>query len=197
MRSTARIWWNPRNSRNAAANRARRSRTRGYRDSSIVSIPTAISESRMPYSSARTMKSATKDGSRAPGPRLPTGIIVAAVIVALVAVSGLILALYRETRGPGEILRRFAEAVDGGDCEGSYELLDGTVRATLDEGAWCEGGMASADAMIDADFSLERAILEGDRARVEISGVPQEIWILGRHGERSWRVIGPESGFSA
>jgi hypothetical protein len=137
------------------------------------------------------------NGSRPPGPRLPTGVIVGAVIVALVAVSGLILALYRETRGPGEILRRFAEAVDGGDCDGSYDLLHGTVRATVDEGAWCEGGLPEADGMIDADFSLERAILEGDRARVEISGVPETVWILGRHGERSWRVIGPGEGFSS
>jgi hypothetical protein len=137
------------------------------------------------------------NGSRPPGPRVPTGIIIAAVIVALVAVSGLILALYRETRGPGEILRRFAEAVDAGDCEGSYELLHGTVRITLDESAWCDRAMAEADGMIDADFTLERAILEGDRARVEVSGATEAVWILGRHGQRSWRVIGPESGFSA
>ncbi|MGH2657027.1 MAG: hypothetical protein ACRDUY_10385 [Nitriliruptorales bacterium] len=136
------------------------------------------------------------DGSRRSGPRLPTGIVIGGVVVALVAVSGLILALYRETRGPGEILRRFAEAVDAGDCGGSYDLLHGTVRATGDEAEWCDGTIADADAMIDADFTLERAVLEGDRARVEVSGVPETVWILGRHGERSWRVIGPEGGFS-
>ena len=135
------------------------------------------------------------NGSGRPGPRLPTGIVVAAVVVALVAVSGLILALYRETRGPGEILRRFADAVDAGDCEASFDLLHGTVRASVDEAAWCETGLAATDAMLDADFTLERAVLEGDRARVEVSGVPETVWILGRHGERSWRVIGPEGGF--
>ena len=131
------------------------------------------------------------NGSRQPGPRLPTGIVVAAVIVALVAVSGLILALYRETRGPGEILRRFAEAVDAGDCEGSYELLHGSVQARLDEAEWCETGLPPTDRVLDADFSMELAVLQGDRARVEVSGVPETVWILGRHGERSWRVIGP------
>lgn len=136
------------------------------------------------------------NGSGRRGPRLPTGIVVAAVLVALVAVSGLILALYRETRGPGEILRRFAEAVDAGNCEGSYDLLHGTVQAPVDEAAWCERTMPQADGMIDADFTLELAILEGDRARVEVSGVPETVWILGRHGERSWRVIGPEGGFA-
>ena len=135
------------------------------------------------------------NGSRSPGSRLPTGIVLAAMIVALVAVSGLILVLYRETRGPGEILRRFAEAVDAGDCEASYDLLHGTVRATGDEAEWCDGTMADADAMIDADFTLELAVLEGDRARGEVSGVPETVWILGRHGQRSWRVIGPEGGF--
>jgi hypothetical protein len=136
------------------------------------------------------------DGSRRPGPRLPTGIVIVGVVVALVAVSGLILALYRETRGPGEILRRFAEAVDAGDCDGSYDLLHGTVRATVDDVTWCDRSLPEADEMIDADFTLELAVLEGDRARVEVSGVPQTVWTLGRHGERSWRVIGPEGGFS-
>lgn len=135
------------------------------------------------------------NGSGRTGPRLPTGVVIAAVVVALVAVSGLILALYRETRGPGEILRRFAEAADAGDCEASYELLHGTVRASFDEAAWCETGLAAADAMLDADFTLERAVLEGDRARVEVSGVPETVWTLGRFGERSWRVIGPGTGF--
>ena len=135
------------------------------------------------------------NGSRRPGPRLPTGIVIGAVVVALVAVSGLILALYRETRGPGEILRRFAEAVDAGDCEASYDLLHGTVRASVDEAEWCEGRMDDADAMIDADFTLELAVLEGYRARVEVSGVPVTVWILGRHGQRSWRVIGSDGGF--
>jgi hypothetical protein len=135
------------------------------------------------------------DGSGRSGPRLPTGVVIGAVVVALVSVSGLILALYRETRGPGEILRRFAEAVDAGDCEGSYELLHGTVRASVDEALWCERGLGAVDRIIDADFALERAILEGDRARVEVSGVAEPVWILGRHGQRSWRVIGPPEGF--
>lgn len=129
------------------------------------------------------------------GPRLPTGIIVASVIIALLAVSGLLLLLYRETRGPGEILRRFAEAVDDSDCEASYDLLHELVRVGMDETTWCDQLLPQADQMIDADFTLERAVLLGDRARVEVSGVRETVWILGRHGERSWRVVGPEDGF--
>lgn len=128
-------------------------------------------------------------------PGLPTGMVIAAVVIALVAVSALILLLYRETHGPGEILRRFARAVDAGNCRDSYQLLHDSVRANFTEDAWCTQGVPTADARIDADFSLERAVLEGDRARVEISGVAAHEWILGRYGDRSWRVIGPAGGF--
>lgn len=135
------------------------------------------------------------DGYPRGRPGLPTGIVIAAVVIALVAVSLLLLLLYRETRGPGEILREFARAVDDGDCTGSYQLLHDSLRANLTEEAWCLQGLPTADARIDADFSLERAVLEEDRARVEISGVAAHEWILGRYGDRSWRVIGPAGGF--
>src|SRR5687768_14724500 len=129
-------------------------------------------------------------------PGLPTGIVVAAVIIALVAVSLLLLLLYRETRGPGEILRRFARAVDDGDCTGSYELIDASVYREISEGEWCESVLPFVDGYLDADFDLEQAVLEADQARVEVSGIPATVWHLRRHGERSWRVLGPEGGFS-
>jgi hypothetical protein len=132
-----------------------------------------------------------ENGYRRAGPRLPTGIIAASVVVALVAVSGLIYLLYRETRGPGEILRRFARAVDAGDCGESYELLHPTVSFQVTEQAWCER-LPSVDELISADFRLEEAVLEGNEARVKIIGAAADEWRLGRHGERSWRVIGPE-----
>jgi len=131
-------------------------------------------------------------------PRLPTGIIVASVIIALVAVSGLIALLYRETRGPGEILREFARRVDDGDCEGSYDLLDPSLTAELSQEAWC-AQLPRVDDEIDADFDLQRAILEGDIAVVHISGPPAGVWRLKRFGERSWRVLDQgtnESGVS-
>lgn len=135
-----------------------------------------------------------ENGYRRGRSSLPTGIFIAAVIVALVAVSALLLLLYRETHGPGEILRQFARAVDDGDCTGSHKLLDAGVQAEIGEEAWCTL-LPAVDDSIDADFSLERAVLEGDRARVEISGVAAQEWILGRYGDRSWRVIGPTGGF--
>jgi hypothetical protein len=136
-----------------------------------------------------------QDGYQRGRPRLPTGLVVAAVVIALLAVSGLLLLLYRETRGPGEILRQFAQAVDDGDCEGSYELIDASVR-TFSPEDWCRQALPETDRMLNADFTLERAVLQGDRARVEVSGVPETIWILRRHGERSWRVVGPEIPWS-
>jgi hypothetical protein len=118
-------------------------------------------------------------------------VIVASVLVALVAVSGLIAVLYRETRGPGEILRRFAEALDVGDCDGAFGLLHESVAADLSQEAWCGESLPALDTELDADFRMERTVLEGDVARVEVSGVPTTTWLLRRHGERSWRVVGP------
>ena len=134
-----------------------------------------------------------ENGYRRAGPRLPTGIIAASVVVALVAVSGLIYLLYRETRGPGEILRRFARTVDAGECGDSYDLLHEEVAARISEEEWCDG-LSSVDELIDANFTLEEAVLNGDEALVRITGVAAGDWRLGRHGERSWRVIGPAPG---
>ena len=136
-----------------------------------------------------------QNGARPGAPRLPTGLVAASVAIALLAVSGLIFLLYRETKGPGEILRQFATAVDARDCSGSYDLLDEEVRASLDEDGWCSNVLPSVDASLDGDFMVERAILEGDTASVQVSGVELTEWRLRRYGERSWRVIGPEDGF--
>jgi hypothetical protein len=130
-----------------------------------------------------------EDGYRRAGPRLPTGLVVAAVVIALLAVSGLIYLLYQETRGPGEILRRFAQTVDDGDCAGSYELLDASVRAELDDERWCQEILPLVDRQIDADFDLEQAVLRGDQAEVQISGADVTVWRLRRFGDRSWRVL--------
>jgi hypothetical protein len=124
-------------------------------------------------------------------PVLPATVVIVSIVVAVGAVSGLILLLYRETRGPGEILREFARAVDAGDCGGSYELLDDSVQAVLEEDEWCER-LPAVDRQIDADFDLEQAVLEGDRAIVQVTGPGSRTWILNRFGERSWRVVGPE-----
>lgn len=141
------------------------------------------------------MMTPEENGDQRGRARLPTGVVVASVIIALLAVSGLLLLLYQETRGPGEILRQFAEAVDDGDCDGSYELLDGRARAGLDEVRWCQEVLPTVDEQIDADFDLEQAVLQGDEAEVHIAGVPATVWRLRRFGERSWRVLGPAGGF--
>ncbi|MGH2692976.1 MAG: hypothetical protein ACRDHM_10825 [Actinomycetota bacterium] len=127
-------------------------------------------------------------------PRLPLGIVVASIVIALIAGSALIYVLYKETKGPGEILREFAERVDRGDCAGSYELLDEGVRSGFTEELWCTQTLPLLDEGLDADFTLEHAVLEGDTAEVEISGVELTRWRLNRFGERSWRVVGPKEG---
>jgi len=128
-------------------------------------------------------------------PVVPTIVVVISIVIAVGAVTGLIALLYRETRGPGEILRQFARAVDDGDCPGSYELLDDSVHAVVSEDAWCDR-LPQVDGQIDADFTVEQAVLEGDGAVVHIGDAPIESWTLQRFGERSWRVVGPGKGGS-
>jgi hypothetical protein len=137
---------------------------------------------------------AEENGYRRARPGIPTGVVVAAVIIALVAVSLLLALLYRETRGPGEILRRFALAVDEGDCASSYDLLDSLVQREVDEATWCEEVLPRVDPLLDADFDLDQAVLRGDEAEVHVSGADEPVWRLRRHGERSWRVLGPPDG---
>jgi hypothetical protein len=137
---------------------------------------------------------ARSNGFRWPKTGLPLRLLALAVILALAIVSALIFLLYRETQGPGEVLRRFAEAVDQGGCGHSYDLLDESVRARIDEEAWCDR-LPEIDRMIDESFRLEQAVLERETAVVTISGSAQDTWELRRYGERSWRVLGPPGGF--
>jgi hypothetical protein len=118
-------------------------------------------------------------------------VVIIAIVVAVGAVTGLIFLLYQETRGPGEILRQFARAVDDGDCGASYDLLDESAHARIPEEAWCER-LPEVDRQLDADFTLDRAVLLGDEAIVHLSRGEVDAWTLRRFGERSWRVVGPE-----
>lgn len=123
-------------------------------------------------------------------PTIPTLLVVVSVLVALVAVSALIVVLFRETVGPGEVLRDFAERTADGDCGGSYELLDGGVRSSVSQEEWCDlvPGMAE---QISPEFEIDRVILEGTGARVEVSGsgTTTGAWFLTRQGG-SWAVRG-------
>ncbi|MDQ4005894.1 MAG: hypothetical protein M3135_06290 [Actinomycetota bacterium] len=142
-----------------------------------------------------TEAAAENDGESRITARLPVGWVLGGIAFALLIVTALIFLLYEETRGPGEILRDFARRVDAADCPGSYELLDDAVRASFSEDQWCNEVRPSLDDGLDADFTLERSVLEGDVAQVQISGVPITEWELTRFGERSWRVVGPPEGF--
>jgi hypothetical protein len=127
-------------------------------------------------------------------PRLPLWIPVVSAVVAVASVSVLLLVLYEETKGPAEILREFARRVDRSDCQGSYELLDESVRDGMSEEQWCTQSLPPVDEGLDADFDLESAFLENDVYEVEISGVELTTWRLHRFGERSWRVLGTPEG---
>lgn len=112
------------------------------------------------------------------------------IVVAVLAVSGLIYLLYNRTRGPAEVLRDFAEAVDAGECEAAYDLLADGSRAAIDQEAFCDTDLAGIDRRLDADFTLDRFVYhqETQTADLTVTGPSSEPWRLRRHGN-TWRLV--------
>lgn len=123
-------------------------------------------------------------------PTVPTVVVVVSVLVALVAVSGLLVLLFRETVGPGQVLRDFSRRLEARDCPGSYDLLDGLVQRRLDQEDWCEA-VPRLRERLTPGFDIDRVVLEEDVARIvlEGDGRPPATWVL-RRFDRSWRVLG-------
>ena len=137
---------------------------------------------------------AQPNGSASWRPRLPLGIVIGAIAVALLAVSGLIYLLYTRTVGPAEVLRSFAEHLDKGECAAAYELLEDSFREGTDEARWCSEDAGRLDAVLDEDFDFKRVVYHRatEIAEVRISGVAQETWRLRRTPDgNSWFVIPP------
>ena len=141
-----------------------------------------------------TEPGSSENGYQRARPRLPLWITLVSIVIAIGSVSVLVLVLYEETKGPAEILREFARRVDRHDCEGSYDLLDASVQGRFPEDVWCSELLPEVDENFDSHFTLEQAVLEGDVAEIEISGVGYTAWRLQRFGDRSWRVVGPLEG---
>lgn len=133
---------------------------------------------------------APENGSPRWRPVVPTTLIVVAVVIALVAVSGLIYVLFQETVGPGQVLRDFATKVEVQDCPGSFELLDPELADRIGQDPWCNG-LRALSTHITPGFDIDRVVLEGELARIEVSGedVTPASWFLSRDG-RSWLVRG-------
>lgn len=119
---------------------------------------------------------------------MPIITVVVAIAVALIAVSALILVLFQETIGPGEVLRDFAERLDQHDCEGSYALLDQPVQGRVTEDEWCAEVPRLADELAPS-FEIEEVTLEMGVAKVVVAGegTTEGTWSLSREG-RSWRI---------
>jgi hypothetical protein len=127
------------------------------------------------------------NGAAAWRPSLPTAIVVTSVVVALVAVSGLLYLLYTRTTGPGQVLREFIEQVEAADCAGSYALLDPSLRVEPDR--WC-AQLETMAREVDPGFQVRRVILEGGVASVHIANPDgaRQTWELKR-ADRSWRIF--------
>ncbi len=95
-------------------------------------------------------------------PGVPTSIVIVSLIVGVGAVSVLIYVLFRQTTGPGQVLKRYYTAISDGDCGTAYSLLSPTVqqagsRATYCSLVWSEKGHSPTD------FSVETIKLHGPK----------------------------------
>lgn len=133
----------------------------------------------------------TRDnGERGWRPVVPTTVVVMAILIALVAVSGLIYLLFQETVGPGQVLRDFSRRVEVQDCPGSFQLLDPEIADRIGESQWCNG-LRVLSQHINPGFGIQRVELREGIAHIEIDGegVTPASWFLSRDG-RSWLVRG-------
>lgn len=132
------------------------------------------------------------NGGAAWRPSLPKALVVASMVVALVAVAGLLYLLFTPTTGPDEVLREFIQRIEVGDCQGSHEMLDPSIR--IDLPTWCEHLSELID-QVDARFSVREVVFEEDLADVRLTNPDgtEAVWRLHRD-ERSWGVIGPLTG---
>jgi hypothetical protein len=114
------------------------------------------------------------------------------MVVAVVAVSGLLFILYTRTTGPGEVLREFMERVEAGDCRATYAMLDPSLQ--IDPETWCENLVPLAE-QVDSRFAVQRVVLERDIALVRVRNPDgtRAAWRL-RRIDRSWRVLDPLTG---
>ena len=125
-------------------------------------------------------------------PALPTAVVAVSVIVALVAVSGLLVVLFRRTTGPGEVLRDFARSLEAEDCPESYALLAAAIRERLDEGSWCEL-LPELVPHLSPEFSIGQRTFHEGIATIEVFGedTTPATWRLRKAG-RSWEILGVE-----
>lgn len=132
------------------------------------------------------------NGAAAWRPSLPTALVIASMVVAVLAVSGLLFLLYTRTTGPGQVLREFIEQVEAGDCQGTFGMLDPSLR--IDPGTWCED-LGDLAAQVDSRFAVQQVVLEEDIALVGVRNPDgtEAVWRL-RRDDRSWRVLGPLTG---
>ena len=131
-------------------------------------------------------------------PAIPTLLLIAAIVVAVGAVSALIWVLFSETEGPAPVLRTFAERVRDDDCPGSHELLDLDVRQATPQEAWC-AALPRVRELLDPGFEVEQMLLREGVAELTIRSrlsSEAQVWSL-RKVDDTWRVLGPTGGLGA
>lgn len=127
-------------------------------------------------------------------PAVPTTVVLVSVLVALVAVSGLLVVLFQRTTGPGEVLRDFSRRLEADDCGGSYDLLAPSVRNVVPEDEWC-GLVPALAADLDPRFTIGARSFHEGIATIEVGGegTAPATWVL-RRSDGSWAVLGVVAG---
>lgn len=132
-----------------------------------------------------------------PKPAVPTWITIAAVIIAVGAVTALLWLMFQKTTGPGEVVKDYYAAVAGGDCDNAYGYL---AAGTEDKSTFC-AFVSSRQADVPGDPTVESVTLLGEageatQAHVAIdegSGEPA-VWELRRDGEIWVIFAAPKTG---
>lgn len=139
------------------------------------------------------MSDKTDTGDRAddtPTPVLSLPLATASFVAVVVIVTLLIVLLFRETTGPGEVLHEYHTAIAQGDCARAYGLLAPQAQQETSRETFCE--FISDEGKVPKDFTIEMIVLRGERGdsaevTAEYPDGTDATWMLVQDGD-SWRI---------
>ena len=142
--------------------------------------------------------------ARWPRHAVPLVVSVISIVVAVGAVSFLILVLFKTTTGPGQALRQYYEAVSAGSCDAAYERLADPLQASLPPRDFCLAVDGARDRGVPADIEILEVTGFGEpparSARVTIREIgPRSepdplVWQMARQGGDWFVAEIPQTG---
>jgi hypothetical protein len=123
---------------------------------------------------------------------VPLVAVIISLVVAVGAVSVLIVVLFKTTTGPGQALRQYYRAVSAGDCDGAYRRLSEPLRSQYPQDPFCEALAEARGTGVPTDIEILEVSGFGEppatSARVRIreigprSGDENLVWQMVRQG---------------